>query len=438
MPAVVIVGAQWGDEGKGKITDFLADTAEMVVRYQGGANAGHTVVVKDQTYKLHLIPSGILHGKNCVIGNGAVIDPESLLTEIRYLSDRGFDLAGLLRISEAAHIIMPYHLRLDEVQEEQRGTLKIGTTGRGIGPAYADKAARSGIRMIDLLDEAVFRQRLTYNLEQVNHLLSRVYNAEPLDLDEILTAYLEYADQLRPFISDTSVLINRSLDAGNRVVFEGAQGTMLDLDHGTYPYVTSSYPTAGGACIGSGVGPTRIDHVIGVAKAYTSRVGDGPFPTELDDETGDWIRRRGKEFGTTTGRPRRCGWLDAVVLRYAVRVSGLGGLALVHLDTLGGLDTIKIASAYEYQGKVYDELPHSLEVLSEGRPVYEELPGWQEDIQTLSRYEDLPVNARAYVERIEQLLGVPVQILSIGPERSQTISRSDVFDDARAAKPGRS
>lgn len=427
MPTVVIVGAQWGDEGKGKITDFLAGTAHMVVRYQGGPNAGHTVVAGGKKYKLHLIPSGILHGKQCVIGNGVVVDPGSLIDEIEYLAELGHDVEGVLHISDAAHVIMPYHLRLDEVQEDQRGPLRIGTTRRGIGPAYADKAARSGIRVIDLLDENVFRRRLEHNLEQVNHLLTRVYGKEPMKADEIADAYIQFGRRLAPFVTDTSRVINDAIDRNERVVFEGAQGTMLDLDHGTYPYVTSSYPTAGGACIGSGVGPTRIDHVIGVAKAYTSRVGDGPFPTELHDETGQWIRERGKEYGTTTGRPRRCGWLDGLILRYGARVSGLDGLALVHLDTLGGLETVKIATAYEYEGEIYTELPHSIAALAGSTPIYEELPGWEEDIQGITRFEDLPGEAQNYVKRVEEVAGVPVQILSIGPDRVQTIARSDVF-----------
>lgn len=435
MPGVVIVGVQWGDEGKGKITDFLAEHADLVVRYQGGANAGHTVVVDGQTYKLHLIPSGVIHGKVCVIGNGCVIDPETLVTEIDYLHDRGINLAGRLLISDTAHLILPYHKQLDALQEEHRGNHRIGTTRRGIGPAYADKAARMGLRVGDLLDEKLFRERLERSVRQVNDLLFRVYDSQPVAADEIADRYLALAQKIKSFIGDTSLAINRALDAGKRVLFEGAQGTMLDLDHGSYPFVTSSHPTAGGACIGAGVGPTRIDHVIGVAKAYTSRVGDGPFPTELKDATGDWIREKGREFGTTTGRPRRCGWLDAVVLRYAVRVSGLGGLALVHLDTLGGLDTVRIASAYEYRGQRLEEMPHSIEVLAECEPIYEELPGWQEDISTLRSFDDLPENARRYLRRVEQLVGVPVQLLSIGPDRVQTIALQDVFGQVERACP---
>lgn len=431
MPTVVIVGAQWGDEGKGKITDFLAEQADMVVRYQGGANAGHTVVVGDATYKLHHMPSGIIHGKICVIGNGCVVDPKILIREIDYLHDRGIQTENRLLISDSAHLIMPYHQRLDELQEERRGDGRIGTTKQGIGPAYADKAARTGIRVGDLLDEELFRERLQRQVEHVNELLDRVYSSEPFDAGEIAEQYLALAERLRPYVVDTVLAINEAIDRGDRVVFEGAQGTMLDIDHGTYPYVTSSYPTAGGACIGSGVGPTKIDHIIGVAKAYTSRVGDGPFPTELNDEIGEWIRTKGREYGTTTGRPRRCGWLDAVVLRHAARVSGLGGLALVHLDTLGGLETIRIASAYEYNGQRLENLPRNYRVLAQCKPIYEDLPGWSDDISGVQRFEDLPENAKRYVRRVEELVGVPVELVSLGPDRVQTIPVRDVFVNTR-------
>lgn len=434
MPTVVIVGAQWGDEGKGKITDFLAEQADMVVRYQGGANAGHTVVVGGTTYKLHHMPSGIIHGKACVIGNGCVVDPEILIREIDYLHERGIETENRLLISDSAHLIMPYHKRLDELQELRRGDGRIGTTRRGIGPAYADKAARVGIRVGDLLDEELFRERLNRQIEHVNELLARVYGSEPYDAEAMAESYLSLGSRLAPYICDTTLAINEAIDRGDRVVFEGAQGTMLDIDHGTYPYVTSSYPTAGGACIGSGVGPTKIDHIIGVAKAYTSRVGDGPFPTELDNEIGEWIRNKGREYGTTTGRPRRCGWLDTVVLRHAVRVSGLGGLALVHLDTLGGLDTVRIASAYEYEGQRIENLPRNYRVLAKCRPIYEDLPGWQEDISGIQRFEDLPANAQRYVRRVEELVGVPVEVLSLGPDRVQTIPVRDVFAIAEAAR----
>ncbi|GAB6877406.1 adenylosuccinate synthase [Thermaerobacter litoralis] len=426
MATVVIVGAQWGDEGKGKITDYLAEQADMVVRYQGGANAGHTVVVGDTEYRLHLIPSGILHGKRCVIGNGVVLDPAVFLREIEYLEERGHAVDAIA-VSSAAHVIMPYHKRLDELEEAGRGEDRIGTTRQGIGPAYRDKAARTGIRVEDLLDEAQFRRLLRRNLDQVNRLLERVYGVEGYDYDQVLEEYLGYAERLRPFVTDTWRLINDAVDAGQRVLFEGAQGTMLDLDHGTYPYVTSSYPTAAGACIGAGIGPTRIDQVIGVAKAYTSRVGDGPFPTELLDETGDWIRERGHEYGTTTGRPRRCGWLDAVVLRYAARVSGLTGLAITRLDTLGGLDRVKICVAYELDGQRIEDLPAGAGRLARCRPIYEELPGWPEGLSGLTRWEDVPAAARRYLERISELVGVPVALVSIGRERAQTLGLADVF-----------
>lgn len=420
------MGAQWGDEGKGKITDFLAEQADMVVRYQGGANAGHTVVLGDQVYKLHLVPSGILNHKTCVIGNGVVVDPEILLEEIAYIRGKGFSVE-CLHISDTAHVIFPYHKKLDAVEEERRGSNKIGTTKRGIGPAYMDKAARVGIRLCDFLDPHVFKQKLTRNLDQVNYLLEQIYEVEGFEVDEVYDRYCGYARELAPFVVDSSVLVNEALDRGDRVLFEGAQGTLLDIDHGTYPFVTSSHPTAGGACIGSGVGPTRIDRVIGVAKAYTSRVGDGPFPTELLGETGDWIRDRGVEYGTTTGRPRRCGWLDAVILRYAARVSSLSGIALTKLDTLGGLETIKICVGYRYRGEELVHFPHSIEVLEECEPIYEELPGWQEEVLQPAGFRELPANARSYVRRIEELIGLPVVLVSVGPDRSQTIPLESVF-----------
>lgn len=426
MPTLVLVGAQWGDEGKGKMTDFLAEEADMVVRYQGGNNAGHTVVVGEKTYKLHLIPSGILHGKACVIGNGVVVDPEVLLAELEYLAREGADV-GRVVISDAAHLIMPYHKVLDAVEEHRRGQGKIGTTLRGIGPAYRDKFARTGIRVADLLDQAVFREKLARNLEQVNPLLEKIYETQGFDFEQVAESYLAYADQIRPYVADSSIIINAAIDRGEKVLFEGAQGTLLDIDHGTYPYVTSSYPTAGGACIGSGVGPTKIDQVVAVAKAYTSRVGDGPFPTELHDEMGDWLRERGHEYGTTTGRPRRCGWLDTVILRYSVRVSGLSGLAITKLDTLTGLKRIPICVAYRYEGKVLEELPHRLDVLAACEPVYEELPGWHEDISAVRRFEDLPKAARDYIRRIEELSGAPVVLISVGADRTATLERQELF-----------
>lgn len=426
MSSVVLIGAQWGDEGKGKLTDFLARQADVVIRYQGGNNAGHTVVVDGRTFKLHLIPSGILYpGTLCVIGNGVVVDPGVLVQELEYLKRESI-LTDNLRISETAHVIMPYHQRLDEVQEERRGAYKIGTTKRGVGPAYMDKAARTGIRMIDLLDREEFEQKLERNLADKNHLLG-VYGSQGFTPREILEPYLKYADQLRPYVTDTSLVINEAIAAGKHVLFEGAQGTLLDVDHGTYPYVTSSHPTAGGACIGAGVGPTKIDKVIGVAKAYTTRVGEGPFPTELLGPDGDHIRERGYEFGTTTGRPRRCGWLDAVILRYAVRVSGLSALALTKLDVLDDLDTVRICTGYRYKGEVLKEFPHGLKALAECTPIYEDLPGWKQDITGVQSLEELPPNARRYIERIEELAGVPVAIVAVGPGRYQTVTVTPIF-----------
>ncbi|MBE3590973.1 MAG: adenylosuccinate synthase [Firmicutes bacterium] len=431
MSTLVLVGSQWGDEGKGKVTDVLAEHADVVVRYQGGANAGHTVVAGGRTYKLHLVPSGIVHGKTCVIGNGVVLDPEHFLHEVEYLRGCGLDV-DRIHVSDAAHVIFPYHKTLDELEEERRGEGRIGTTRRGIGPAYMDKVARAGIRVGDLLRPETLRRKLEANLEQVNHLIEKVYGRPGFELDALLEQYVEFGRRLRPFVTDTAVLINRAIDRGEHVLFEGAQGTMLDLDHGTYPYVTSSYPTAGGACLGSGVGPTRIDRVVGVAKAYTSRVGDGPFPTELRDATGDWIREKGHEYGTTTGRPRRCGWLDTVILRHSVLVSGLSGLALNHLDTLTGLRPLKIAVAYEVDGEHRETLPRQLDELAAARPIYEELPGWDEPIGDVRAFDDLPAGARQYVQRIEAWTGVPVVMISVGPSREQTFLRFEPFGGRRA------
>ncbi|WP_054951131.1 adenylosuccinate synthase [Numidum massiliense] len=420
MSSVVVVGTQWGDEGKGKITDFLAEKAEVVARYQGGNNAGHTISIKGKKYKLHLIPSGIFYtDKLCVIGNGMVIDPQALIEELSYLHENGFSTNNLF-VSNRAHVIMPYHITLDRLEEQRKGVGKIGTTGKGIGPAYMDKAARCGIRVADLLDKDVFQSKLKQNLEEKNRLLQRLYDSEGFDFEQVFTEYNAYADQLRPYVTDTSVVLNDAIDQGQRVLFEGAQGVMLDIDQGTYPYVTSSNPVAGGVCIGSGVGPTKIHHVVGVAKAYTSRVGDGPFPTELTDATGDRIREIGKEYGTTTGRPRRVGWFDSVVVRHARRVSGLTGLSLNSVDVLTGLPKIKICTAYRYRGKIVEDYPASLSMLAECEPVYEELDGWTEDITGVRTLDELPLAARHYVERISQLTGVPLTIFSVGPNREQT------------------
>lgn len=426
MGTLVLVGAQWGDEGKGKIADFLSEQADMVVRYQGGANAGHTVVVHGKEYRLHLIPSGVLSGKACVIGNGVVVDPAQLLQEMDNLQTAGFDVSRVF-LSDAAHVIMPYHKLLDVLEEDRRGDRKLGTTGRGIGPAYRDKFSRAGIRVCDLLDERVFRDKLAHHLDQVNSVLELIYQREPLPLEPMLEAYLAYGERLRPHVTDTSLLVNRAIDAGQRVLFEGAQGTLLDIEHGTYPYVTSSHPTAGGACIGAGVGPTKINRVMGVVKAYVTRVGDGPFPTEEAGEAGAWLRARGREYGTTTGRPRRCGWLDLVALRYAARLSALDSLAVTKLDTLTGLDVVRVCTAYECDGARLTEWPRCSETLARCRPVYEELPGWREDISGARRLEDLPPAARRYLEAIEEALQVPLAIVSVGPDRQETILRAELF-----------
>lgn len=427
MPGVVVVGAQYGDEGKGKITDFLASMADVIVRYQGGSNAGHTVVVGGEEFRLHLIPSGILYpDKTCIIGNGVVLDPPVLIDEIHYLAARGKSVKNL-QISNRAHVIFPYHKMLDELEEKRRGNDKIGTTLRGIGPAYMDKAARSGIRVADLLDTKEFPRLLQARLNDKNEVLKHVHRADGLDCSALLEEYREYAEFLRPYVHDTSDAINRFLKEGKKVLFEGAQGSLLDVDHGTYPYVTSSHPTAGGACIGSGVGPTMIDSVIGVAKAYTSRVGDGPFPTELHGKTGDWIREKGQEYGTTTGRPRRVGWFDASMVRYAAQVSGFSSLAITRLDTLSGLSRLKICVGYKKNGRTIDTFPARINELAECEPIYEELDGWDEDFSELKDYDRLPENARIYLERLSAAVGIPVSVVSIGRERAQTIGLKGVF-----------
>ncbi|ABV64337.1 adenylosuccinate synthase [Bacillus pumilus] len=420
MSSVVVVGTQWGDEGKGKITDFLSENAEVIARYQGGNNAGHTIKFDGVTYKLHLIPSGIFYKeKTCVIGNGMVVDPKALVTELAYLHERNVSTDNL-RISNRAHVILPYHLKLDEVEEERKGANKIGTTKKGIGPAYMDKAARIGIRVADLLDREVFEEKLARNLEEKNRLLEKMYEAEGFKIEDILDEYYEYGQQVKKYVVDTSVVLNDALDEGRRVLFEGAQGVMLDIDQGTYPFVTSSNPVAGGVTIGSGVGPTKIQHVVGVSKAYTTRVGDGPFPTELHDEIGDQIREVGREYGTTTGRPRRVGWFDSVVVRHARRVSGITDLSLNSIDVLTGIETLKICVAYKLNGEITEEFPASLNELAKCEPVYEEMPGWTEDITGVKNLSELPENARHYLERISQLTGIPLSIFSVGPDRSQT------------------
>lgn len=420
MSSVVVVGTQWGDEGKGKITDFLSENAEVIARYQGGNNAGHTIKFNGETYKLHLIPSGIFYSdKICVIGNGMVVDPKALVQELAYLHEKGVTTDNL-RISNRAHVILPYHLKLDEVEENSKGDNKIGTTKKGIGPAYMDKAARVGIRIADLLDKEVFEEKLARNLADKNRLLERIYETEGFKMEDILDEYYEYGQQVKKYVCDTSVVLNDSLDDGRRVLFEGAQGVMLDIDQGTYPFVTSSNPVAGGVAIGSGVGPTKIKHVVGVSKAYTTRVGDGPFPTELNNEIGDQIREVGREYGTTTGRPRRVGWFDSVVVRHARRVSGITDLSLNSIDVLTGIDTLKICTAYSYKGEIIEEFPASLKVLADCEPVYEELPGWTEDITACKSLDELPANARHYLERVSQLTGIPLSVFSVGPDRTQT------------------
>ena len=427
MSSVVVVGTQWGDEGKGKITDFLSENAEVIARYQGGDNAGHTIQFDNEVYKLHLIPSGIFNNeKISVIGNGVVINPESLVRELHYLHERGITTDNL-RISDRAHVILPYHIKLDQLQEDSKGDQKIGTTIRGIGPAYMDKASRIGIRIADLLDKETFKERLSVVLEEKNRMFTDFYHTDPLSFDDIFETFYEFGQQFKQYVCDTSVVLNDALDEGKRVLFEGAQGVMLDIDQGTYPYVTSSNPVAGGVTIGSGVGPSKISKVVGVCKAYTSRVGDGPFPTELLDETGDTIRRVGKEFGTTTGRPRRVGWFDTVVLRHAKRVSGLTDLSLNSIDVLSGLETVKICTGYRRNGELILHYPASLKELSQCEPVYEELPGWSEDITECKSLDELPLNARNYLRRVHELSGIKLSTFSVGPDRSQTVVLENVW-----------
>lgn len=427
MSSVVVIGAQWGDEGKGKITDYLAQQAEVVMRYQGGNNAGHTVEVGDKQYKLHLIPSGIINAdKPCLIGNGVVIDPKALLDEIAYLEDDGVSTEALT-ISDRAHLIMPYHKVLDELSEESLGDKKIGTTKKGIGPAYMDKTSRSGIRVCDLMDRALFSEKLKTLLEEKNKIITLLYGGEPLDYEEILQQYLIYGQALQKYVSDTSVTIYDYISEDKKVLFEGAQGTLLDLDFGTYPYVTSSHPGSGGVSTGTGVGPGAIHEVLGVVKAYTTRVGEGPFPTELHDQTGEYIRQVGKEYGTTTGRARRCGWFDGVILNFSTRINGLTALAITKLDTLTGIEKLKVCVGYEKDGAIRHDFPASLKDLADCKPVYEELDGWSEDISMCKSYSELPENTKKYIEKIEKISGVPAKIISIGPNRSETIIRDNIF-----------
>ncbi|RMC48569.1 adenylosuccinate synthase [Lactobacillus sp. ESL0263] len=421
MTAVAVVGSQWGDEGKGKITDFLSKEAAYAVRSNGGNNAGHTIEIDDQTFKMRLIPSGIFaSAKGAVIGNGVVINPEVLLGEVKSLEESGIDTSKL-KISNRAHIIMPYHILQDEYQEEAKGANKIGTTKNGIGPAYMDKASRIGIRVCDLLEKDTFEEKLRANLKEKNELFTKVYGKDALKFDDIFDQYYEYGQKIKKYVTDTSVLVNDALDNNEKVLFEGAQGIMLDIDEGTYPFVTSSNSISGGIASGMGVGANRLNTVIGVCKAYTTRVGAGPFPTELNDETGDLIRETAHEYGTVTGRPRRVGWFDSVALRHAKRVSGINGLSLNLLDIFSGFDTVKIATAYELDGQEIDYYPASLKELDRCKPVYEELPAWQEDITGAKSWDDLPENAQKFLNRISELVDIPLVTVSVGPEREQTI-----------------
>ena len=428
MSVIIVVGAQWGDEGKGKIVDFLTEKADLVARYQGGNNAGHTVVIKDEKYVLHLIPSGILHeGKACVIGNGVVIDPAALIEEMDGLASRGVETKGTLFISKSAHVIMPYHVAVDRAAEDLKGAKKIGTTGRGIGPAYTDKAARHGVRVMDMLNPDSLREKVTQNLVTANFLLENLYKVSPLDPHQIVQSYTGYAERLKPYIADAGIMINSAIEAKKNVLLEGAQGTLLDIDHGTYPFVTSSNTVAGGACTGAGIAPTKIDRIIGVVKAYTTRVGSGPFPTEIPGELGERIRERGGEYGATTGRPRRCGWLDIVGLRHAIRVNGFTGLALTKLDILDGIEKIKICVGYKYGGTVIEEFPKELEALDGCEPVYEEVKGWIESTVGITKFEHLPADARKYVRRIEKLLKTRMHIISTGQKRDEIIVLKEQF-----------
>lgn len=419
----VLIGAQFGDEGKGKIIDILAQDSDYIVRYQGGNNAGHTIEMKGEQFILHLIPSGILWpAKKCVIGNGLVLNPAALLEEIEGLRLRGIQVDEKnLYISEAVHLIFPYHYEMDALREKRRGRDPIGTTKKGIGPAYADKAARTGIRLIDLYDEDRFRRKLKENVDFENEILQKVFHAAPVHFDDILSKYLEYGRKLKRYMCDVTELLEGARKEGKSILFEGAQGTLLDLDFGTYPYVTSSHPTSAGACLGSGISPRALDHVIGVVKAYTTRVGEGPFPTEFKDQMQEWVRSHGKEYGATTGRPRRCGWFDACLVKYSNLLNGVDSLAITKLDVLGGLDRLKICVGYRYENKVYHSVPRDISILRACEPIYEEMNGWPEDLKSVKTYSDLPVNTRKYIERICEILETKVKIISVGADRDQTI-----------------
>jgi adenylosuccinate synthase len=429
MANVAVIGAQWGDEGKGKVVDLFTEFADVVVRYQGGNNAGHTLVVGDEKTVLHLMPSGVLHpGVSCVIGNGVVVDPQVMVEEIESLKSRGyFQDDRLLSISDRAHLIMPYHKAIDQAREKLRGSGKIGTTGRGIGPAYEDKMARTGIRFVDLMEEDTFKKKLKRNLAEKNLYLKSMLGGESFVFEEILKEFTSHRRKLGHYVADTGLLLQQSIQAGRKLLFEGAQGTHLDVDHGTYPYVTSSNTVAGGVSSGTGVDPKKIHEVIGVTKAYTTRVGSGPFPTELSGALGERLKAGGDEFGATTGRPRRCGWLDAVLLRHAVRVNGLTGLAITKLDVLTGLKKVAVAVAYEFKGKRFEEIPASEKILSEAQPLLEEHDGWEEDLCQIRSFEDLPRTAQRFVERIEELTGVRAVMVSVGAKREETILLRNPF-----------
>jgi adenylosuccinate synthase len=430
MSTLVVVGSQWGDEGKGKITDLLSEEADIIVRYQGGCNAGHTVVKGDEEYIFHLIPSGILHeGVKCLIGNGVVVDPQSLLQEIESLKKKNIEIDGNLLIDFKAHVVLPYHKTLDEIKEMKRGKDEIGTTKRGIGPAYVDKIARIGIRMIDLIDEKFLPKKLENNLNEKDTIFKKLYGLKISNQEkkDVLKKYKKYGQLLKKYVTDVSLYLNRAINENKKILFEGAQGTLLDVDHGTFPYVTSSNPIAGGACIGTGVGPTKIDRVMGITKAYTTRVGRGPFPTEMQGELEEHTRQKGGEFGATTGRPRRCGWFDAVLVNYAVRINGMDSMVLTKIDVLSDFDKIKICTSYKYNEEIIKEFPVNLETLQNCIPLYEEMEGWRGDISQITKYIDLPQQLKNYINRIEELVKTKVVIVSVGPKRSQTIIREKIF-----------
>ncbi len=429
MSNTVVVGTQWGDEGKGKIVDLLSEHADYVVRFQGGNNAGHTMVIDGNEIISHLVPSGIIQGKKCFIGNGVVVDPFVLLEEIEYLTEQGIDVSpSMLKISSRAHMIMPYHKAIDHARELKKGKDKIGTTGRGIGPCYEDKATRVGIRFADLLDSELFNKKIKTILKEKNFYLEKYHNTDGLDCDQVIRQFKDVKDKLIPYIADVSVLLNLGIEKNKKILFEGAQGTHLDIEHGTYPFVTSSSTVSGNAACGSGVGPKALNKIMGIVKAYTTRVGQGPFPTELFDETGDFIQKKGAEFGATTGRKRRCGWLDMVIIKNAARLNTLTGLVITKLDVLDDLDEIKICTAYKYMDETITYFPPNLALLDKCTPVYETLPGWKEDTSNIKDFNMLPQNTKAYLKRIEELSGVAIKIVSVGPERESTIIKDNLFD----------